>query len=199
MASLNALSREQLVAMLHARDEELVSLRAINKQSTVRLADLERSLSAFADRLKAVEQLDADLRAVHLNLSRQQNDATRRIALAAEEKEQLLKQIDALGRQLEREIVDRRGCFATLGLKLSQKGDDEPVVVVDTRSPAKGSGVEIGDVLTAVRLSSSYSVETLADYNLVVADMTPESSVELSLSRRGKHISVLLRPAVVMH
>jgi predicted metalloprotease with PDZ domain len=154
-------------------------------------------LTSFGDRIKAAEQLDADIRAAHLALSRQQNEAARRAAIATEEKELLLRQIDSLGRQLELEAVRRSGCFASLGLKLGQSADSDPVVVLETRSPAKESGVEVGDQLTAVRLTSSHSIQCLADYGVVAADLTPDACAELSLIRRGRQVSVLLRPALV--
>ena len=197
MTSLNGLTREQLAAMLHTRDEEIASLRAINKQSAARLADLDRSLSAMAERFKAMEQVDAECRAAKVTLTRQQNDVTSRVALIAEEKEQLLKQIDSLGQLLEREVVDRRGSLLSLGLKLVT-GQDGAVVVAETRSPAREAGVETGDILTGVRLASNYAIHSLTDYSMVVADLTPDANAELSLARRGRQVSVLVRPSVVV-
>ena len=196
MVSLNALSREQLVAMLHTRDDEIASLRAINKQTTSRLVDLERALHSFAERFKAVEQLDIDLRALQVTLSRQQNDATRRAGVVAEEKEQLLQQIDALGRQLEREVVGRKGYFPSLGLRLVG-GADGAVTVSECRNPSKVGGVEAGDLVTGVKLAASYTIRTLEDYYQFVADLPADADVELALNRRGKPVTAHLRPAIL--
>lgn len=189
-------SREQLLQLLHLRDDEIVSLKSMNREVNSRLSDVNAQLHAFADRFAKLDLHDASLRERVAEADDNVKRLQSRFDHMANHKIALERRIVELQELLEHEMIWRKGFFPSLGLKV-QDATAGRVEVEDVRDPARSSGIEPGDTLSLVSVSLHNRIRTVADYQKVIADLPPEATVSVEVIRRGKSFVVQLQPVIL--
>lgn len=192
---LQTCSKEQLIQLVQSKDDEVASLKTMNREVNGRLQDVERTLVNFMDRFSNLDHHDATLRerlaATENTLRSVQSQL---IAMEAQRKAFECRN-EELEAELEHQVLWRRGFFPYLGLKVALNSLDS-VEVVGYKEPAKGGGVELGDTVTHISFTSQRPIRTIADYQRVTADLPPDATVTVELLRRGKKYVVQLQPDI---
>ena len=191
-------SKEQLAQMLVARDEEVSSLRVMNREVHNRLRDVESQLQNLLDRLQTVENQSTNLSKKVTTVEGSSHAAQATLDDLVVQRNHLAVKTEDLEKVLENEIVWRRGFFPYLGLAVEK--DErvvEGLVIKRVQKPASSHGIEEGDVLLHASFSCQKRVQTVQDYAQLVTDLPPQSTVTLELQRRsGGRTIVQLTPLV---
>lgn len=194
------LDRHELFHLLSQRNDEIASLKAINKQTQEKLRVAEANALKVTNEARAVEDRLAELRVVATQSIEAGEAMQDEIKRATEANAALSRQVSQLQQLLEEHVVLRRGQYPYVGLCCGSTGGGSGVQVASVRDPAAAAGVAVGDVIREITVSKVYPISSMSDFEQFVVELPPESRVTIRTSTReiSSVIPKLLR-AVPQH
>lgn len=202
-ASYTRLSRDQLLQVVLSRDEEISSLRTMNREASQRLQQVEQRLVDFECRIDQMDDAEDSLQKKVAGLEAQLHQAERRLQETSASRAELESRSVDLEKALEHELLWRRGYFPSLGLAVQNtvsrdtKHSATQLQTVAVRDPAKQRGAEVGDILISASFTTHRLLNSVADYQRLVGDVPPDATVNLEVLRENKRLSVQIQPLML--
>lgn len=186
ISAYNKYSKEQLAQMLVSRDEEVSSLRVMNREVHSRLREVEAQLHTLLDRLQTVENHSSSLTKKLSLVEGSSHAAQATLEDLVAQRNQIAAKTDDLEKVLENEVVWRRGFFPYLGLAVEKdERFSDGLLIKQVNKPASSHGIEEGDVLLHASATYHKRILNVQDYATFVTDLPPQAAVTLELQHRN--------------